>query len=152
MDISASLTYHITKTGNVLRQLAAKRLKDAGLDITPEESVLLNQLWDQDNQSVSQLGKWTVKGPSTLTRQIDGLAKKGYVERWHGSQDRRMVFVRLSEKGKALRGTFDKTGIRELDSDVVRMPAKDAERFLALLLQIRSNALKEIESLTRSKT
>ena len=144
MDISTSLTYHITKTGNVLRQLAAKRLKDAGLNITPEESTLLNQLWDQDNQSVSQLGKWAVKGPSTLTRQIDGLVKKGYVERSQGAEDRRVVFVRLTKAGKALKIAFEKAGVRELDADVVQAQARDAEKLLGLLLQIRSKALEEI--------
>lgn len=147
MDISSSLTYHITKTGNVLRQLAAKRLKDAGLNITPEESVLMNQLWDKDNQSVSELGKWTVKGPSTLTRQLDGLVKKGYVERRQSLEDRRMVFVKLSEEGKGLRKAFDAAGIRELDADVVPVEGREAEKLLALLLKIRTKALQEMKDL-----
>ncbi len=147
MDISSSLTYHITKTGNVLRQLAAKRLKDAGLNITPEESVLMNQLWDKDNQSVSELGKWTVKGPSTLTRQLDGLVKKGYVERRQSLEDRRMVFVKLSEAGKGLRKAFDAAGIRELDADVVPVEGREAEKLLALLLKIRTKALQEMKDL-----
>ncbi len=147
MDISSSLTYHITKTGNVLRQLAAKRLKDAGLNITPEESVLMNQLWDKDNQSVSDLGKWTVKGPSTLTRQLDGLVKKGYVERRQSLEDRRMVFVKLSEEGKGLRKAFDAAGIRELDADVVPVEGREAEKLLALLLKIRTKALQEMKDL-----
>ncbi len=144
MDISSSLTYHITKTGNLLRQLAAQRIKDAGLNITPEESVLLNQLWDQDNQSVSDLGKWTVKGPSTLTRQIDALVRKGYVIREQGSKDRRLVFVKLSETGKELRKAFDAAGVRELDSDVVPLEGPDAQRLLELLLTIRARALQEL--------
>ncbi len=147
MDVSSSLTYHITKTGNILRQLAAKRLKDAGLNITPEESVLLNQLWDRDNQSVSELGKWTVKGPSTLSRQLDGLVRKGYVERSQGFDDRRMVFVKLSEAGQELRNAFDAAGIRELEADVVPVEGRDAERLLELLLQIRAKALREINGL-----
>lgn len=147
MDISSSLTYHITKTGNVLRQLAAKRLKSSGLDITPEESVLLNQLWDKDIQSISELGKWTVKGPSTLTRQLDGLVKKGYVERNPSEKDRRMVFVKLTKRGKELRKAFDAAGIRELDADVVPVKGKEAEKLLALLQTIRSSALQEMKNL-----
>lgn len=147
MDISTSLTYHITKTGNVLRQLVAKKIKDAGLNITPEESVLLNQLWDQDNQTVSQLGKWSVKDPSTLTRQIDGLVKKGYVERWQGNNDRRMVFIKLTKAGKSLKSSFDKAGIRKLDSDIVQSQVGNAEVFLDLLLRIREKAQEEINKL-----
>lgn len=147
MDISNSLTYHITKTGNILRQLAAKRIRDAGLNITPEESVLLNQLWDRDNQSVSELGKWTVKGPSTLTRQIDGLVRKGYVIRSQGADDRRLVFVKLSKAGKQLRKAFDASGVRDLDADVVPLEGKDAKKLLELLLKIRATALQELNDL-----
>lgn len=144
MDISDSVTYHITKTGNVLRQLAAKRIKQAGLDITPEESVLLNQLWDEDRQSVSQLGQWSVKEPSTLTRQIDSLVKKGYVERINGTADRRKVYVQLSRKGKALQKKFAAAGVRELDADVAQLAEADMQHFLDLLLQIKAQALKAI--------
>lgn len=144
MDISNSLTYHITKTGNVLRQLAASRIKAAGLNITPEESVLLNQLWDQDNQTISQLGKWSVKEPSTLTRQIDGLVKKGYVVRAQGARDRRKVFIKLTRSGKTLQKAFNAARVRELDSDVVPLQAKDEKKFLALLQQIRTKALEEM--------
>ena len=67
MDIADSLTYHITKTGNILRQVTAKRIKSAGINLTPEESVLMNQLWDRDNQTLGELGQWSVKDSSTLT-------------------------------------------------------------------------------------
>ena len=147
VDISDSVTYHITKTGNVLRQLAAKRIKDAGLNITPEESVLLNQLWDQDNQTISQLGEWSVKEPSTLTRQIDGLVKKNYVSRIHGETDRRKVYVKLTSKGKALQKAFSAARVRELDSDVAQMSDKDMKRFLEMLLRIKAQALEEMGDL-----
>ena len=73
MDPSKSITYNITRTGNLLRQVTARRIKEAGIDITPEESVLMNQLWERDNQSITELGAWSVKEASTLTRQIDAL-------------------------------------------------------------------------------
>lgn len=145
MDISNSLTYHITKTGNVLRQLSAKRIKDAGINLTPEESVLMNQLWDKDNQTITELNLWSVKEASTLSRQIDSLVKKNYVERHHGTVDRRTVFVRLTREGKKLQNEFRKTGIPNLDQDVAGIPQKDAEKLLQLLIGIRDNALAQLQ-------
>ena len=145
MDISNSLTYHITKTGNVLRQLSAKRIKDAGLNLTPEESVLMNQLWDRDNQTITELNLWSVKEASTLTRQIDSLVKKAYVERHHGTADRRTVFVRLTSEGKKLQSKFNKTMIPNLDRDVADIPQKDADKLLKLLIKVRDSALVELQ-------
>ena len=145
MDISTSLTYHITKTGNVLRQLSAKRIKAAGIDLTPEESVLMNQLWDRDNQTMTELNLWSVKEASTLSRQIDSLVKKHYVERHHGTVDRRTVFVRLTPVGKKLQSQFKKTMIPNLDRDVANIPQKDAEKLLKILIDVRENALAELQ-------
>lgn len=144
MDITDSLTYHITKTGNILRQVTAKRIKNAGIDLTPEESVLMNQLWDRDNQTLGELGQWSVKDSSTLTRQVDGLVKKGYVERVHGTEDRRNVFVRLSRKGKQLKTAFKKTGVSNLDRDMITHSSDDVRKALALLIEVREQALKEL--------
>lgn len=144
MDISKSLTYHITKTGNLLRQLTAQRIKNAGINLTPEESTLMNQLWDKDNQTLSELGQWSIKDSSTLTRQIDGLVKKGYVERIHGTEDRRNVFVKLSPEGKKLRAAFKKTRVPELDGDMVELSDKEIEQALLMLQSIRERALKEL--------
>ena len=144
MDISDSLTYHITKTGNILRQVSANRIKSAGVNLTPEESTLMNQLWDKSPQTVSELGSWSVKDASTVTRQIDGLVKKGYVTRIHGTEDRRQVFIELSEEGKKLRKAFLKTGVPNLDKDIAQCSEKDLKRVLDVLLDIREKALEEL--------
>ncbi|CAA0110804.1 HTH-type transcriptional regulator MhqR [BD1-7 clade bacterium] len=144
MDLTDSITYQITKTGNMLRQLTAKRIKSMGIDVTPEEAVILNQLWDRDNQTITELGQWSVKDASTLTRQVDSLEKKGYVVREHGTDDRRKVFVHLSEDGLDLRAKFDATNVPQMDNELADIATDDLAVCLKVILQIRQNALDEI--------
>jgi len=146
MDISASLTYSITKTGNLLRQVSAKRIKQAGIELTPEESVLMNQLWDRDNQQIAELKQWSIKEASTLTRQIDQLVRKGLVTRAHGEDDRRAVFISLTAEGKTLREGFATTGIDQLDSDMVNASEEQADELLRLLIAIQKKAQAELQS------
>ncbi|CAA0099161.1 Uncharacterised protein [Halioglobus japonicus] len=145
MDISTSITFHVTRTGILLRRLTARKLRQAGLDITPEESVLLNQLWDRDKQGLSELAEWSVKERSTLTRQIDGLVRKGYVTRKHLSTDRRSIEVRLTTKGKGLKAKFENTGIPQLDKDFVGSLGVQPDKLLAILAAIREAALLELD-------
>ncbi len=145
MDANKSVTYHITKTGNILRQLVTKRLKEGEVNLTPEEATLMNQLWDDDEQTVSELGQWSIKDPSTLTRQIDGLVKKGYVERFHGVKDRRNVFVKLTAEGKKLKKQFHKTAIQHLDEHLAHLSAQELETTIQLLLDIQNRALAELQ-------
>lgn len=144
MDITQSLTYHITRTGNLLRQVSAKRIKSAQLDLTPEESVLMNQLWDRCPQTISELGEWSVKDQSTISRQVEGLVKKGYVERFHSEIDRRSVLVNLTTEGKKLKQAFSKTRVSNLDEDMLDVSAADLRKVLRILNQIRQRALEEL--------
>ena len=144
MDITQSLTYHITRTGNLLRQVSAKRIKSAGLSLTPEESVLMNQLWDRQPQTMSELGEWSVKDQSTISRQIEGLVKKGYVERFHSEVDRRSVLVSLTKEGKKLKQAFRKTRVSNLDDDMLDVSAADLKKMLDVLDKIRQRALEEL--------
>ncbi len=145
MDISSSLTYSITKTGIVLRQLTARRIKEAGIDLTPEESVLMNQLWDRDNQTLSELNQASLKEASTLTRQIDQLVKKGLVQRTHGTEDRRTVYVALSGSGKRLKKKFSAMRIDYLDRDLVNLSEREANKFIQLLEVMREKAHSELQ-------
>lgn len=146
MDATLSVTYHITKTGNLLRQLVAKRLKDAQINLTPEESALMNQLWDSDEQTVSELGKWSIKDPSTLTRQIDGLVNKGFVTRYNGTEDRRKVFVKLTASGKKLKTQFNNTGIPRFDMELANLNEKQTQAIIKMLLEIQEKALSELKN------
>lgn len=146
MDLTESITYSLSKTGNLLQQLSAKRLKARGIDLTPEESVFMNQLWDKDCQSQAELNLWSIKEASTVTRQIDKLVRKGYVERYNGTEDRRTVFIKLTAKGKQLRDAFNSTNIPDLDTEFLPQCREQRAQFLALLEDIREKALSELQN------
>jgi DNA-binding MarR family transcriptional regulator len=146
VDLTESITYSLSKTGNLLQQLSAKRLKARGIDLTPEESVFMNQLWDKDCQSQAELNLWSIKEASTVTRQIDKLVRKGYVERYNGTEDRRTVFIKLTAKGKQLRDAFNSTNIPDLDTEFLPQCREQRAQFLALLEDIREKALSELQN------
>lgn len=151
MDLTDSITYSLSKTGNLLQQLSAKRLKNKGIDLTPEESVFMNQLWDRDCQSQTELNLWSIKEASTVTRQIDKLVRKGYVERYNGTEDRRTVFIRLTSKGKQLQAAFNSTNIPILDAEFLPQCQEQRAQFLALLESIRNQALAELQNTETEK-
>ena len=144
MDLPDSLSYHITRCGHSLRQLTAKKIKEADIDLTPEEAVLMTQLWHKDNQTVIELGSWSVKGPSTITRQMDGLVKKGYVDRIPGTDDRRKIYQRITPKGKKLKTKFGKTDVINLDQSIKGISQKDLATALKVIKKIREHTLEQL--------
>ena len=144
MDTSDSITYEITKTGNILRKLVMKRLQAIGVDLSPEESVLMNRLWDKSEMALSELAEWSVKEPSTLSRQVDGLVRKGYINRRESSLDRRSQLVSVSDKGWEIRNQFLKAELHLIDGALVSLSERDRKTVLRSLKLIRENALDEI--------
>jgi DNA-binding MarR family transcriptional regulator len=73
------------------------------LGLTYPQYVAVVALWEQDEQTVKGLSDKLFLEPSTVTPMLKRLEAMGYVTRTRGTEDERMVFVRLTETGRQLR-------------------------------------------------
>ena len=145
MDLTQSITFQMTRCGLLLRQMTAKRMKQSTLGLTPEEATLLNQLWDKDRQTLSELGQWALKGASTVTRQVDSLERKGFIERQHSQQDRRNVYVALTDKGKSIEQQFrHDIGLNSLDASIPGISPDELATTLSVIQRVRDFAASEL--------
>lgn len=74
-----------------------------GLDLTIEEYRILCMLMDGDGMSQKEIGECTIKEKTTVTRQLEKLVQKGYVERREDVHDRRITRIFLTDKGHGIR-------------------------------------------------
>ena len=73
------------------------------LGLTYPQYIAIVALWEQDEQTVKGLSDKLFLEPSTVTPMLKRLEAMGYVTRTRGTEDERMVFVRLTETGRQLR-------------------------------------------------
>jgi DNA-binding MarR family transcriptional regulator len=73
------------------------------LGITYPQYLVLLVLWEQDQRSVSDIGDKLYLDSATLTPLLKRMEAAGWLERQRLASDERVVMVRLSEAGKALR-------------------------------------------------
>ena len=64
---------------------------------------MLLALWAEDGISVKQLGEQLALDSATLTPLLKRLAERGIVERRRDPADERVVRIRLTPEGRALR-------------------------------------------------
>lgn len=74
-------------------------ITDEFKDITINDMHILEAIGQKNPQNMSSVATKLKVTVSTLTIAINHLVKKGYVLRQRGEQDRRVVFLSLSEKG-----------------------------------------------------
>jgi len=72
-----------------------------------------------DNLNNKEIAKRMNLSPSRLTRIIDGLVQKGYMQRDIDQKDRRNMRVSLSRRGKSLTSKLDKAFVN-LHSEILQ--------------------------------
>lgn len=70
-------------------------------DITYNDFHIIEAIGLQEPKSMTTIAKLMKVTTGTLTKAMDGLTDKGYVIRERSTQDKRVVWVYLTEKGKA---------------------------------------------------
>ena len=100
------------------------------LGLTYTQYVALVALWEQDGQTVGELGEKMFLESNTLTPILKKLEQSGFIERRRDSADERQVRIRLTAKGSELRSheigneLFDATGLGDSFFDVQQTVAK----------------------------
>lgn len=69
-------------------------------DITNNDMHVMEAIGIGDVKNMSTIAKELSVTVGTLTIAMNSLVKKGYVERIRGKEDRRVVYISLSDKGK----------------------------------------------------
>lgn len=73
------------------------------LDLTYPQYLAMLVLWQQPEVNVKELGEKLYLDSGTLTPLLKRLESKGLVSRTRSAQDERVVQIRLTEQGKALK-------------------------------------------------
>ena len=97
LDESPSFWVYRAHTQEI--NLFRKTLLAAGYDLTPEQCGVLVRLRDIQGINQSQLGKRLYKDRHSITRILDCLGERGYIERRPDETDRRVFRIFLTESG-----------------------------------------------------
>ncbi|MBK0370875.1 MarR family winged helix-turn-helix transcriptional regulator [Flavobacterium agrisoli] len=73
------------------------------LDITYSQYLVLMVLWEQDGQTVNQIGEKLYLDSGTLTPLLKRLENKKFISRKRKKEDERVVEIFLDEAGKQLK-------------------------------------------------
>ena len=92
-------SFLLDRTAKRVKQYAQRKFKLEDFDITVDQWLILKNLSENELLSQSELAQLVFKDQPTLTRIIDILTKKGYVERVPHPLDRRSFHLLLTAEG-----------------------------------------------------
>ena len=94
--------YMLDKAIKTYRQFAQRRLNEAGLDITIDQWLVLNTIETNPHVSQLEIADRVFKDAASVTRIVDLLIRKGYLQRQSHPVDRRRFTLELTNPGKTL--------------------------------------------------
>ena len=100
----------ITETMQALRRIF-KAIQDYSQDVYTQFGITGPQLWvlktiaENGSLPLGELSKKMYLHPSTITRVVDRMEQKGYMQRERSKEDRRVISVCLTPVGEALAKT-----------------------------------------------
>lgn len=101
-DNERSLGGMIAHTGSALHRRLERNLEAAGLELAPEEAIILKHLHQQEGLSQQAITGHLCRHKTMTTRRIDALEKKKLVVRVPDKADRRLNMIYLTNEGKRI--------------------------------------------------
>jgi MarR family transcriptional regulator, organic hydroperoxide resistance regulator len=137
------LSYLIFQVAKTHRGLAGELLRPTGL--YPGQEILLMQLWDNDEQTQSELIARIGIDASTVTKMVQRLEAEGHITRTQSETDRRAFIVRLTPSGQKLKAKVEKMWA-DLNEATIKNLNKTEERQLIELLHKAYSGLRAFNS------
>lgn len=122
-----------------LIKIFSKELSKNNINLTPEQYLVMDILWDQGTLSQQAIADIIQKDKNSVTKFIDSLEKKGLVSRVVNKNDRRINNIIVSEEGLKLKDKTTEVAINMMQNVLADISEDDLLIFDKVMNQIKSN-------------
>ena len=125
----------------------AKELNRNDINLTPEQYLVMDILWDAEVLSQQAIADIIQKDKNSVTKFIDSLEKKGLVYRQVNKTDRRVNNIVVSEEGMKLKARTTEVAIGMMRNVLKDIKEEDLIAFDKVMKQIKDNLDKANEGI-----
>ena len=115
------------------------KLQENGINITPEQFLVLDILWEKQSLSQQNIADIIQKDKNSVTKIIDSLEKKQLVRRVVDTKDRRINKIELTDEAIALEKITTEVAINFMNDTIKGIDNKDLDSFVNVMRQIKNN-------------
>lgn len=99
--------FYITQIKQLQDRIFEKLLAQSGIEVSGGQGRILFVLWKKDNLTISEISKETSLAKNTISIVVDGMVKKGILERNINPENRRQTIVSLTEYAKSIEAKYE---------------------------------------------
>jgi len=137
--INDNTYFQIELTARKIRQYGQNVLKSHSVDITIEQWLVLNIINENESINQIQIGEKLVKDKPTISRMVNQLEKKEFINKIPSPTDSRKVELSVSKKGKTLIHTLYPIIEKIRFSGLSKLSENEKDSIKVILEKIRKN-------------
>ncbi len=115
------------------------RLQQNGINVTPEQYLVLDILWEKQSLSQQNIADLIQKDKNSVTKIIDSLEKKNLVNRVVDQKDRRINKIELTQEGLVLERITTEVAINFMNDTVKDIDGQDLDKLVEVMRKLKDN-------------
>lgn len=135
------LFYVIEKSIKSYRQFAQRNIDKINEDITIDQWLILKTIHDYPNISQREIAEHVFKDDASITRMINLLVKKGFLERSMHSEDRRRFGLELTILGEKTKEELMPVILQNRETALKGLSQEEISTLKKLLQKITENCI-----------
>ena len=139
MMLIKEIAVYVNILNSRIKKYFIDKLQENKIDITPEQFLVLDILWEKQSLSQQNIADIIQKDKNSVTKIIDSLEKKQLARRVMDQRDRRVNKIELTEKAIALEEKVTKVAIEFMNDAINGIDKQDLDIFVNVMRQIKDN-------------
>lgn len=132
---------------NRFKQYITVFFQEEGYDITPEQFLVMDTLWDEGILSQQKIADSIFKDKNSVVKLIDGLEKKNLVTRKADKEDRRQNLIEITPHAKEIQESVTKIAMEAVDLITKDISKQDLYIFIKVLTKMAENMNEDVNLL-----
>lgn len=124
---------------NRFKQYMTVTFQKKGYNLTPEQFLVMDALWDNGTLSQQQIADTILKDKNSVVKLIDGLEKKQWVNRAAHKQDRRLNLIETTPLAAQVRQEVTDLAMEAVTLITRDIPDGELRTFLSVLSRMAAN-------------
>lgn len=149
--LSESLNFLTGLAHRALNRRLSQALKENNIELTSEQFTVLFYLWEKDGVCQRELSFKTGKDTPGMTRILDKLEKKDFIERRSNPEDRRHNLIYVTSNAEELKEQSTKIALLTLKEGLEGVDLDELNTCKKVLQQVQSNIEKTNNLCTTNK-
>ena len=124
---------------NKTKQYISTIFQEHGFNITPEQFLVMDALWNEGTMSQQQIAHTIMKDKNSVVKLLDGLEKKNLVMRVADKNDRRQNLIEVTPYATEIEAKIKEIAINAVDHVIKDIPQEEMYIFIKVLGKMAEN-------------